>query len=94
MNSKKRCQIRHSQRRALERYGLSLSRQDVNLLANLIKKGGKNVKFLERLSGRLTVWELPFRDEVIVVLYDKYRNSIATILPKDCDERRTITEVG
>lgn len=77
---KRKCQIKHAKKRAVQRYGLELSRIDVAQIIETIQRNG--AQFIERQSNRVTVWSVPFEDRNLKVVYDKMRKSIVTCLPE------------
>ena len=77
--TKKSSLIRHSRRRAIERYGLDIGRCSQEAIANLIR-GGRGV-FLKRCSNRVSEWEVLCEGNLLRVLYDRKRRALVTILP-------------
>lgn len=79
--TKKKCQIRHSKKRSIERYGVELSNKDLEQIVSIIQKGGG--RFLMRDSNRVTIWAVPYLNREFKVAYDKERKTIATCLPME-----------
>lgn len=80
---KKRAQEIHATRRALERYGVKLTRQDLEIMINLIQQNSENVKFIEKDSHRVTIWEIRYLDHIFKACYDKNSKMICTFLPPE-----------
>ena len=77
----------HTIRRAKQRYKLDLTRNDLARMASLVKR--RQGCCIERISLTRSVWLISFKGcEELVVLYDKSRKIIETVLPKDCDEMK------
>jgi hypothetical protein len=77
--SKLRAQRKHAKRRALERYGLGLGRSDIAEVVKKIQAG--EAVFVEKQSGRVSVWDVEVGGKTARVVYDKLRKNIATFLP-------------
>lgn len=71
-------QYRHARNRAVERYGLSLTKELYQEMISEIQRG--KASFLFKESNTRTHWLV--KDQFIVV-YDRARRSIATFLPPD-----------
>ena len=82
MNKKLINQRIHAKKRAFERYGLTLNRNDLQDIVNNIHKA----KLLSKTSNRVKVFEVLVKGVSCVVVYDRNRKSIATFLPLDCWE--------
>ena len=68
----------HVIRRARKRFKIELNRDDVRHLANMVKRG--QAKFLYRKSTLKTAHLVSFKGKDIVVLYDKNRSIVRTVL--------------
>lgn len=68
----------HAERRAIERFGVLL---DIPQAVKDIQSG--KATFVERQSLRCTVWKITQQDKEMVVVYDKNRKMIVTVLPED-----------
>jgi hypothetical protein len=77
---KENAQRLHAGLRAGVRYGVTISPQENELLAERIQKRDE-VEFLERQSKRVTVWLVKHEGKEIPVVYDKQRKTIVTVLP-------------
>lgn len=84
MASKRKAEITHAINRGKERYGLTLSKQDIKNISRIIREGES--EFLEKSSNTATIHRLVYKDVPMVVVYDKVRKTIRTILPEDCKE--------
>lgn len=77
--SKQAAQFRHAVKRARERYGLELDRDQYMVLCQQIQDGVG--EYLGRQSNRLTVWRIGYGGCSYNVVYDKQRHRIVTFLP-------------
>ncbi len=84
MTTKKKMQMQHAKRRAVERFGLHLRPDAYEELRLMVRRPepGKAV-FLKRQSNRVTVWALFFKDRWLAAVYDSHRKTIVTILPEE-----------
>jgi hypothetical protein len=82
--SKYVCQIKHAQRRALERYGIHCSYADLISIRDQIQS--QRATFVERQSHRVTVWDLTHQQKEVRVVYDSQRKMIVTFLPPEARE--------
>lgn len=69
----------HAQRRALERYKLSLTVEDLQRISRQIRTR-KDVLFISKQSLRVSRWKVVYQDTTMYVVYDKLRRSIVTFL--------------
>jgi hypothetical protein len=90
-SSKYAAQMRHAQRRALERYSIFCSLADLMEIRDLIQSQKGNL--VERQSLRVTVWDVDYKGTEIRVVYDNVRKSIVTFLHRDL-EKYSIVEKG
>lgn len=77
---------RHAIKRAKERYELSLSSADIKDISSLIKSDDRDktkIKFLCKQSNRISHWKVFYKEQWILVVYDKNRNTVVSFLPKD-----------
>ena len=87
MSSKAKSQILHARMRIRERFDLDLKDDEMQSLANRIKKSyldkhkGK-AQFVDRQSLRVSRWFVWFREQWFPVVYDNNRKTIVTVLPK------------
>lgn len=81
MMTKAQSERRHFQRRAEERLGVSLSRDEVRQIVEFIQSGG--AQFVERQSKRCTLWGVCIRGADCVVVYDKKRKQPVTVLRRE-----------
>jgi hypothetical protein len=78
-NLKKVGQQRHAKLRAEQRFGLSLSRDNVKDIVHMIQKG--YATFVRRASTIKTLWAVGFRGRKFYVAYDKNTKMITTVMP-------------
>jgi elongation factor P--beta-lysine ligase len=76
---KERAERIHAERRFIERVGIDLTQNLHELLVSQIKKG--KLKFVERQSVRVTLWETELNGITVHLVYDKKRKQIVTVLP-------------
>ncbi len=85
--TKKHAQRQHAKRRAEERFGLHLNRDDYRDMVRLVRSGGG--KFVGRESLRLSHWEItwPRGPEGVLMhaVYDSKRGTIVTVMPPSRD---------
>lgn len=72
------CERIHAKRRALERYGLSLTTANLEEICQQICR--KNALFISRQSQRVSIWKVIYKDTTMYVVYDQFRQSIVTVL--------------
>lgn len=83
-------QIKHTIRRASERYNMALSENDVKHIVNIIRATSKECaernylrEYVHTITTRLSVWKIFYKETWLIVVYDKTRHNVATILPPD-----------
>jgi hypothetical protein len=69
----------HTKRRALERFGITLNKHDINGLVKLIQAG--QAEFYDRQSNNVTRWIVTIHGKKVGIVYDKLRKCIRTVLP-------------
>ena len=86
--SKAKAQQAHARKRAMERYGISLTLNDIRHFIAAIKRG--EGRLIEHQSHRVSIYDVPFRvaglsvaDIWIRVVYDRSRSTIVSCLPRD-----------
>ena len=72
---------RHAKQRALERFDLVLSDEDIRDICFLIRK--RRAEFIDRQSRRITRWKVFVKKIMVVVVYDSNRQTIITFLKED-----------
>lgn len=85
--NKARAQRAHAKARAAQRYNLRLNRSSLRLLVQAIQ--ANKAQFLWRESNRVTVWDIEFAGTLIRVVYDSFRKTIVTCLPRPSQEVRS-----
>lgn len=81
MRTKSELQREHAKKRAMERYGLTLNREQYGELVKKIQRG--NARLMQKQSLRVSVWEIEIRGFKVLVVYDKKRHNIVTFLPPE-----------
>lgn len=74
----------HAKQRAKERYGVDLNHDDRNKIVGMIQKN--EAEFVGKQSNNRTLWRVSYQDKSLNVVYDKARNSMCTVLPKEAHE--------
>lgn len=93
MKNKRDCQMKHSIRRASERYNLSLTDETFAVLNNSIRDPEKKhakypniyAEYVAKQSNRVSFWRIFAGKTELKVVYDKQRNVIVTFLPPEAD---------
>ncbi len=70
----------HARQRALERYGLDLTDDDLEVLVRRVQ-AGTDVTLFDKQSHRVTTWIMNVRGITCRVVYDKTRKTIVSFLP-------------
>jgi len=78
-NLKKVGQQRHAKLRAEQRFGLTLSHDNVKDIVHMIQKD--YATFVRRASTIKTLWVIGFRGRKLYVAYDKSTKMITTVMP-------------
>mgnify|MGYP006189081269 CR=1 FL=1 len=86
--TKKRQQRRHAQKRALQRYGIDLTKSTRDALIKRIQSG--DYEFCEKQSNRVTHFVMKLDGELVRLVYDKLRREIVTFLPSETAKQRLI----
>ena len=81
MKAKRKSQYQHSQRRASERYGMTVGHNLYDRLCERIQRA--DCVFLERQSNRVSVFAVEIDGAWVPVVYDKARHAISTFLPRE-----------
>lgn len=80
-DDKSKTLIKHTKRRAKERYGLYLKENDIINIVSMIQKG--KAKHVLTESLRVTIWHVNYLGKELKVVYDKKRKTLITALPLD-----------
>jgi len=78
--SKRKAEIHHFIRRAKQRYGMELNKQDVKRIVNKIQSGASKV--LKKQSLRVAIHQVTYQGTSMIVAYDKNRSVPITALPE------------
>jgi hypothetical protein len=78
-NDKASAQRHHTIKRASERLGLSLNKEQIEQLVKQIQTNKGT--FLERQSNRVSAWLLSIQGSQFVAIYDSHRKTLATVYP-------------
>jgi len=80
-NKKKECQRKHFEKRCLERVGELLPYKEI---VRSIKNS--ELEFLGKQTNRLVWYLYHYKDNLYILVYDKLRHSLVTILFNDDEE--------
>ena len=83
MNKTEACKV-HIKRRFKERFGIDINRHDIRELVSNIQSGD-NIIREQRLTNRVTAFDMNFKNNHCVVIYDKIRKVPVTVLTADMD---------
>lgn len=85
MNKQKaRAQRKHAKARALERFDLEVTDRDLGEMVRQIQSG--EAQFVRKQSLRVSVFKVVVQDKPLIAVYDKKRNTIATVYPIQWEE--------
>jgi predicted oxidoreductase (fatty acid repression mutant protein) len=73
-------QVGHIKQRFVERFGISLSNEDISSMISQIQK--QTATFIRRQSHRVSIWQVPLQDRLFEVVYDKRTKTVVTVLPE------------
>lgn len=74
----------HAKKRAEERYGLSLNHDQRREIVGMIQSN--QAEFVGKQSNNRTLWRVQYQEQSLNVVYDKARNAMCTVLPKEAHE--------
>jgi hypothetical protein len=80
-SSKELSEHLHAKRRFMERLGVDLKRDVESEIVSRIQRR-KRARFVDRQSGRVTIWDVEMKGKWVRVVYDSSRHSIVTVLPE------------
>lgn len=73
---------KHAIKRALDRYDLKLSREDILFLESFIRSGHRTFLWNENVDGdKRATYFVPWEGDAIICVYSHVRNCLVTILP-------------
>jgi esterase/lipase len=79
--SKRVCQRKHFKRRINERFGIEINRKDQEEIVEKIKK--KEAEIIYKQSNRVVHYLMEYKGNKMVMVYDKNRKSLITVLNYD-----------
>lgn len=74
----------HAKKRAEERYGLNLNKEARHEIVQMIQTN--QAEFVGKQSNTRSLWRVQYQDQSLNVVYDKARNTMCTVLPKEAHE--------
>jgi hypothetical protein len=86
MRLKKKSQKQHAQKRAAQRYGMTVGPQTYNELCKKVQTSSPDCVFLEKQSNRVSMFAVLLEDKWVPIIYDKQRHTIVTFLPEEALE--------
>lgn len=78
MKSKKRCQVEHTAKRFLERYGMVYTQYIKDQLLHKIHT--KQANFIKKVTNRISLWDVELKEKTVRVVYDRLRRNVASVL--------------
>lgn len=78
---KAKCQIKHAKRRAVQRFDISLSQDDIQEMIREIQNS--QARFVLKQSHRVSLFEVTAKGKQLIAVYDRQRKTIVTFLTKD-----------
>lgn len=69
----------HACKRALLRYELKLTQDDLDNIVKLIQNG--KAQFIERSSNRRTIFNVNYNNKVVTIVYNSEKHKVITFLP-------------
>jgi hypothetical protein len=92
MISKAKAQKAHARRRAVERFGVLLTSEAEREIVEKIRAG--RATFIRRESNRISLFGVIFVGQETVVVYDRLRGTVVTLMHRDQFERRHNLQKG
>lgn len=80
MLSKKKAQEIHARKRAAERFGVHLTHEAEREILDKITNG--KATFIKKESNRVSLFGVIFAGKETVVVYDRARKTIVTLMPR------------
>lgn len=77
--NKTEAQNKHAKQRALERYGIDLTRHKRQEIINKIQNG--IAVLVRKQSHRVSIFSVKFEGQEVIVVYDRQRKTLASFLP-------------
>ena len=82
----------HAKKRAEERYDVNLNKHARREVVRMIKGEAPGAEYIGRQSNNRTFWRVEHGGEKLNVVYDKQRNTLCTVLPKEAREFQAGTD--
>lgn len=90
--NKSQAQRIHAKRRAEERYGLALNRQDLRDVADSIQRG--DAVHVQTTSNRTSVHDVKHKGIKVRVVYDRIRHNVVTFLPLGDNTNTSVAQLA
>lgn len=88
-NLKRRCQFTHARHRFYTRFGIEYTRKIEQEFINMIQNS-ENCKLYKITSNNVRLYEMYWNEYHFIVVYDRKRKSIVTVLyPDECESENT-----
>lgn len=81
MPTKRKSQLAHARRRALERYGIALTTTGIESIVRAIQTGHSTP--VNHQTNRVVIHDVWYEGCLMRVAYDKQRKSLATVLTSE-----------
>jgi hypothetical protein len=81
MISKREAQKKHARRRAAERFDVFLTKEAEREIIEKIQSG--RATFIKKESNRISLFGVIFAGKETVVVYDRSRKTIVTLMPRE-----------
>lgn len=89
--NKTKTQVRHSIKRAEERYGSKFSENDIYLICKKIRKNDiLSLGNYSRITNTRSFHIVEYLGKIYNVVYDRERQTLSTFLPKEVDSLEKI----
>jgi len=80
---KRKNQMAHARKRAIERFNIPLSQKSCNVIANKIRSQDPTCIRLKVVSFAASVWRIEWEGQELIVVYDRTTNALVTVLTED-----------
>jgi hypothetical protein len=74
--------MRHAQDRALQRYGVPLTKEVVEQIIYRIQNSLPGAEYVAKQSNTRSIWDVQVEGKWMRVVYDKARKMLVTVLPE------------
>lgn len=89
--NKKQAQQEHAKRRARERFGCKFTHEDEQEIIEKIQNGVAT--FIQKQTNRISLFGVIYQGVETVIVYDRERKVVVTLMPRDYFELNTPLEL-